>query len=261
MNLEEAKKLKHLYNTVLVVSIALVELVLLGLIILISKDLTTMETKELFESLYRIVAIDLILIWTGILVGYYTWAIYFYNINLGLTHEDWAEIRMKKERGEPVEEPTENPNKDKTLGLPDGTIRGTLALSLAVGALAMLIASFGIDNRMGLNELFIDTFDFFKTAFLMMVAFYFGNKSLQYLNYGAGPVKGFAGRTGQGSQPAFDGVTTPEPEPVPGLKPTPNPEAAAIRDSLNRGTDSPEDISSREDAKRTGDFDKPNANG
>lgn len=260
-DIKKVKNLKSWYNGLLVVAIGLVELLLLGLVVFITNDFMCMKDPP-EGMIFKIVAIDLILIWTGILIGYFTWVIYFYNINLGLTHQDWAEIRMRKDRGEPVDEPKENPNHDNTLGIPAGTIRGSLALSLAVGALAMLIASLGISNRLPLNELFIDTFDFFKTAFLMMIAFYFGDKSLKHLNYNASTIKGGNQARGGGA-PGGGGFsnTSFESEPIPELQPTPNPEAAAIRTTLNQGDDSPNDISTGPEATNTSDFNKPNADG
>jgi hypothetical protein len=163
-------------NWLLLGLIGMTELLILLLIIYIS-----MKLSRDMAHIYNVVAIDMVLIWLGILVGYYTWSVYFHNINLGLTNEDWAEIRLKKARGEKVDERMHNPNHEHTLGLPEGTVRGTLALSLAVGALAMLVASLGRQSTWPPNEVFIDAFDFFKTAFLMMIAFYFGNKSLESL--------------------------------------------------------------------------------
>ncbi len=174
------------YNWLLVFLIGLVELLLLLLILYVSLFSPELKSAKSFE-VYNIIAVDIVLIWIGVLIGYYTWAVYFHNINLGLTNEDWAEIREKKARGEDVEERLENPNSKNTLGLPEGTIRGTLALSLAIGALAMLIASLGKQNTLPPNEIFVDTFDFFKTAFLMMIAFYFGNKSIETFKKFSGP--------------------------------------------------------------------------
>lgn len=211
--IEKARKNKKKLNWLLLGGIGLVELILIDLITMVTWKAVFGENMEV---LYKAIAIDIILLWIGALIGYYTWAIYFYNINLGLTNEDWAEIRQKENDGEKVTVREKNPHEKDTLGLPDGTIRGTLALSLAVGALALLIASLGIENTMPLNQLFVDTFDFFKTAFLMMIAFYFGNKSLQYLNSG-GMIKGGnnASNTGQSIQnpqptlpPAIDAPMT-----------------------------------------------------
>ena len=167
------------YNRLLLGLIGLVESIFLFLIVYLTAFPEFKSIKT--DQIYSIIAVDMVLIWVGILIGYYTWAIYFYNINLGLTNEDWAEIRMRKAQGKEVDERMQNPNNDQTLGLPEGTIRGTLALSLAVGALAMMVASLGKPSTWPANQVFVDAFDFFKTAFLMMIAFYFGNKSIESL--------------------------------------------------------------------------------
>jgi len=238
-----ANRNKRRMNRLFIGCIGLVELLLFILIAII--------TWKAFESnnenfIYKMISINIILLWIGVLIGYYSWVIYFFNINFGLTNQDWAEIREKTRSGEPVEYPTKNPHFEQTLGLPEGTVRGTLALSLAVGALAMLVASLGIDNTMSANELFIDTFDFFKTAFLMMIAFYFGNKSLQYLN----PVKGAPSQTQQQNNTAIDSVT-------PTLTPAIDPGAAGVRANLMNSGD---DIAPAKSVVST-DFDNANSNG
>lgn len=131
-------------------------------------------------------ATAIILNWIVLLIGYYIWAIFFYNINMGWTDDDWDSLEQRKQEGDKnriaEEEPTVNPHANETLGLPPGTIRGTIALSLLVTGLAMVIASFELNSTYKSNATFIDNFEFFKTAFLMMIAFYFGNKSLEALN-------------------------------------------------------------------------------
>ena len=168
-------KYKKLMNFLFVTLFLLVEAIILYLMFhaLVISDL----------AITQVVALELVLIWFGILFGYYAWAVYFYAINFGLTNQDWAEIREKKERGEHVEEPSENPNKEETLGLPKGTVRGSLAITLMVGALAMVIYSIGLPTELKGDTFIADYFDFFKTAFLMMIAFYFGNKSLEAIGY------------------------------------------------------------------------------
>ena len=90
--------------------------------------------------------------------------------------------RLKDKESDSAENaPKDNPHKTESLGLPNGTVRATIAISLMVGGLAMMIASLGMPDRLKTNEFFIDNFEFFKTAFLMMIAFYFGNKSLDFL--------------------------------------------------------------------------------
>lgn len=119
----------------------------------------------------------IILSWIVALIVYYIWAIYFYNVNMGLNDDDWDDLNKKEARTE-IKVERENPHKDETLGLPKGTLRGTIALSLVVAGLAMVIASFQMNQTFDANELFVDNFEFFKTAFLMMIAFYFGDKAL-----------------------------------------------------------------------------------
>ncbi len=136
---------------------------------------------------YRQIAVALIILWVGILVSYYVWAIYFYNVNLGYSDEEWESIRqrrssalMLKDSGleydpSDLDEPSENPYQDETFGLPVGTVRGTIALTLLMGGLAMLIYSIGHPEIP-----ITDHLEFFIQAFLMMVAFYFGSKVLEY---------------------------------------------------------------------------------
>lgn len=145
-------------------------------------------------SIFSLVALDLVLLWLGIIIGYLAWGIYFYNINRGLTNESWAIIKAEKDKKEKLREagiedcsesksdfPEENLYKDESLGLPPGTVRATLTLTLMVGALSLFIYSMG-DSQIKEGDSFIyDSFEFFKTAFLMMIAFYFGSRSLEIL--------------------------------------------------------------------------------
>jgi hypothetical protein len=243
-----AKRNKRRMNRLFIGCMGLVEILLFILIIVITWKAFSNGTEK---HIYNMISINIILLWIGILVGYYAWVIYFFNINLGLTNEDWAEIRQKTGNGEKVDFPTRNPHWEQTLGLPEGTIRGTLALSLAVGALAMLVASLGMDSTMSANELFIDTFDFFKTAFLMMIAFYFGNKSLQALS-NLNPVK-----SGQGQGQQRNAGNLAMVEPVATLPPAVNPSAGDMRASM---LNSDEDIAATKSTSST-DFNKANAQG
>lgn len=132
-------------------------------------------------------AASIIISWIMVLIIYYIWAIYFYNINLGWDDEDWERVRSHKDKhdlgpGQISDEPMSNPHAEETLGLPPGTVRGTIALSLLIAGLAVIIASFQLNSSYASNENVVDNFEFFKNAFLMMIAFYFGNKSLEVLN-------------------------------------------------------------------------------
>lgn len=133
-------------------------------------------------------AVSLLIFWLGILLSYYTWAIHFYNINLGYTDNEWQVIWQRVDRAnkrkdagldyekDDLVEPQDNPYKDETFGLPTGTVRGTIALTLLIGGISMFVTSIGNPH---FN--FFENFDFFIQAFLMMVAFYFGSKALSYL--------------------------------------------------------------------------------
>lgn len=149
-----------------------------------------MESDCASCAVFQAVGMGLVIIWACIFLSYFIWALYYYNINFGLTEEEWDKIKEAKEKKrkgdhyleEDIDDkPLENPYKDETFGLPPGTVRGMIAFTLLFGALAMLVVSIGMSNEISPNSLFYDQYDFFKTAFLMMIAFYFGTRSLQYL--------------------------------------------------------------------------------
>ena len=145
--------------------------------------------READEVIFKTLGMCISVTWACIFVGYFIWAIYFYNINYGYTDKDWEDLQDARERlslGEPVdekelEEPSENPYKDQTFGLPGGTVRGMIAFTLLFGGIAITVVSMGMDNELVANTFFWDHYEFFKTAFLMMIAFYFGSRSLEYL--------------------------------------------------------------------------------
>ncbi len=175
--MKNKKRLNHLFLGLMGVVILTVLLPIVYIIVTVFKD------SE--GEIYKLIALLILLVWFGGLGAYYAWAIYFYNINLGLTNESWAELK-EKNRHTPDAASTstiKNPHANETLGLPKGTIRGTLALTLLIGGLAMTIAALGMENSIKEDTFLVDNFDFFKTAFLMMIAFYFGNKSLEMIGY------------------------------------------------------------------------------
>lgn len=139
---------------------------------------------------YESIAVFISIIWCVIFLQYFVWAIYYYNINYGLTDLDWErkfKAREEKAKGIDVAEedlkvPSENPYKDETFGLPGGTVRGMIAFTLLFGAVALMLVSMGMDGDLDENSFFRDHFEFFKTAFLMMIAFYFGDSSLKTLS-------------------------------------------------------------------------------
>ncbi|GGF30683.1 N-acetylmuramidase domain-containing protein [Echinicola rosea] len=139
---------------------------------------------------YRIVGLLITVIWIAVFMIYFVWSVYFYNINYGLTDEEWEKIAKAKEMSayglQEVEagiaEPLYNPYRSQTFGLPPGTVRGMIAFTLLIGGMSLLISSYGMDYVSNAEmALRAKQFEFFETAFLMMIAFYFGDRSLKYL--------------------------------------------------------------------------------
>ena len=142
------------------------------------------------QDLYEALGIFIAFSWTSIFIWYFSWATYFYNVNYGWTDRDWVnweEALEKKKQGEYVtkeelEAPQFNPYRSQSFGLPTGTVRGMITFTLLFGAISLMISSFGKDGNISQDSFYWDHFEFFKTAFLMMIAFYFGDKSLKYLS-------------------------------------------------------------------------------
>jgi hypothetical protein len=164
---------KYFFRITLAIEIIL-SILLVGLLVYFIMGKTTLD-------IYSTIGIGLIIVWIGIMVLYYSWAIYFYNVNMGLTDNDWKKIEDSGNTDPSVKNRVANPEKGESLGLPAGTIRGTIALTVLVGGLALFIASLGRNNVLKENQVLVDFFDFFKSAFLMMIAFYFGAKSLELM--------------------------------------------------------------------------------
>lgn len=141
------------------------------------------------DNLFQAVGLATSIIWMGAFLMYFMWAVHHYNINYGLTDQDWEKIFEAEERykqGFPVkpselEAPKNNPYRSQTFGLPPGTVRGMIAFTLLIGGISLLIVSFGTEYTGAELALVRQQFEFFETAFLMMIAFYFGDKSLRYL--------------------------------------------------------------------------------
>ncbi|MGF1636973.1 MAG: N-acetylmuramidase domain-containing protein [Cyclobacteriaceae bacterium] len=143
------------------------------------------------DDLFALIGLLLIVIWICVFMIYFVWAVYHYNINYGITDEEWETIFQSKNEAREfgidaaasnIEEPLHNPYRSQTFGLPPGTVRGMIALTLLIGGVSLLIASFGANSQSG-SELALraQQFEFFETAFLMMIAFYFGDRSLKYI--------------------------------------------------------------------------------
>lgn len=170
---------------------------LIGLVIIIFAIITLLGILGIVAGdtcascvVYNALGFVVIMLWSCIFVSYFIWASYFYNINFGISDKEWKKIEQAKNNRsegkqfdpEDIEdEPQYNPYNDETFGLPPGTVRGMIAFTLLFGAIALLIVSFGMNNEIEPGNFFRDQFEFFKTAFLMMIAFYFGARSLKYL--------------------------------------------------------------------------------
>ncbi|WKN43030.1 N-acetylmuramidase domain-containing protein [Tunicatimonas pelagia] len=160
--------------------------IVLTLVGLVGALLVYLHHENLFQALGLVVSV----IWVAVFLRYFMWSVYHYNINYGLTDEDWEKIESARKREkmgfpvnpEDVKAPDKNPYRSQTFGLPPGTVRGMIAFTLLLGGLSLLIVSFGNEYYTG-NQLALirQQFEFFETAFLMMIAFYFGDKSLKYL--------------------------------------------------------------------------------
>ncbi len=204
-DVKHAMREKIRMNRTAIFAVGMVEILILAAIGYIAY-------KEGFkDGVYNVISLGIILLWIGVVIGYLAWAVYFYNINYGKTNHDWAQLRKEREENPGIKQegvPNINPHAEETLGLPPGSVRGILAISLLVGGLSLFIASLGMSSELKENQFLIDNFEFFKTAFLMMIAFYFGDKALKHLNYSGGKVKGGPGTTGNGPND-INGATGP----------------------------------------------------
>lgn len=152
-----------------------------------------------------LVVLLLFIAWLGLVAGYYCWAIRFYNINYGLSDDEWKvlypdiyanekelERFLAKRNGQMLangatgdasatgaaglSEPEENPYQRESFGLPPGTIRGTLALTAMVAF--VLIEMLNVFAPTNLEAEFGELI----TVFQMVIAFYFGAKAIDIFN-------------------------------------------------------------------------------
>ena len=163
--------------------------VILSIILVIFAVLGALFVYVEHDNLFQAIGLATTVIWIALFLIYFMWSVYHYNINYGLTDQDWQRIydfRDMHSKGIPVkpsdlEMPEYNPYKSQTFGLPPGTVRGMIAFTLLMGGMSLLIVSFGTQYTGVDAALLSQQFEFFETAFLMMIAFYFGDKSLKYL--------------------------------------------------------------------------------
>ena len=162
---------------------------IVSVILLVIGILASLYVFIIQQELFKALGLLVIIVWACLFIRYFVWAVYFYNINYGWTDKDWDrhfDAKRRKQKNLPyneedLEAPKFNPYRSQTFGLPIGTVRGMITLTLLFGAVGLLIASFGADSELSHDSFFWDHFEFFKTAFLMMIAFYFGDRSLKTL--------------------------------------------------------------------------------
>ena len=144
-----------------------------------------------------------LLLWFAGVVVYYVWAILRYNVNFGLTNHEWkvlypdlygkndAEIQAYRQRNQAFIEqqrqyadsgmadarfvvPSANPHANDSFGLPPGSVRGTLALTALVLFLTMEGVNFFAPGTEKASDQLV-------TAFMMVLAFYFGSRAIEVL--------------------------------------------------------------------------------
>lgn len=158
----------------------LVAFLILGYLLLVGALTTVIAFFRNPEQFFFNLSAAILLSWIITVIIFYIWAMYYFHIHLAVD-DDEDHNESDNNLGTAValgNKLLKNPHLGETLGLPKGTIRGTIALSLLIAGLALLIASFEMNQTYNANALFVDNFEFIKTAFLMVIAFYFGHKSI-----------------------------------------------------------------------------------
>lgn len=113
-----------------------------------------METFSRLDYIFAIISIILILGWLVAI------SIYLSRLLKNYTLKDWGD--------------KENPYKFETLGLPRGTLRGVLTLTLLIVVVILVCTSMLVKPMRGCFDSLID-------AFQVMLAFYFGSKVMHHV--------------------------------------------------------------------------------
>ncbi len=141
--------------------------------------------------------------WLVLIVLYLAWAIHRYTVNFGLSDHEWkilypkiyakgkAQLKLYEELKKtlvseskaspdtagtpPIDEPTENPYKNDSFGLPPNTIRGIIALTAIV--LFAVMEGVNIFSSRPIEE----SYTHLIAVVEMVVAFYFGSKAIESL--------------------------------------------------------------------------------
>ncbi len=172
-------------------------------------------------------AVGIVAGWLVLVVFYYAWAVYRFNVNLGLADNEWkalqpqlygdaADVRNYGAQGraeaapdetteaaKPFEEPSSNPYEGESFGLPPGTVRGTLALT----AMVLFVATEMVNlQNPGLETSIAELI----TAFQMVLAFYFGARAVEVLD----KKKTAAAQPAAAESSAQPSAPEPEPKPA-----------------------------------------------
>ena len=137
------------------------------------------ENKSTYDFLL-VLSLGIICLWLIVAIVLIIIVYRRYNVFCGFCKKKYYKIIKSIENDDtiPIHERAKhypcNPYRDETLGLPRGTIRGFLTITLLVGNLLLLWISFYAPP----TTLFSNRVEFITSAFLMMIAFYFGSRAV-----------------------------------------------------------------------------------
>lgn len=122
-------------------------------------------------------------VWFLIMLGLLFYGLYRFHFTGGLGRQKYRQLvdEFDEDSAIPLHERVarypQNPYKNETFGLPPGTVRGFLTLTLLIGNCLVLY----VGHYAPPSWVFDQRVDFITTAFLMMIAFYFGSKAVDVL--------------------------------------------------------------------------------
>lgn len=140
------------------------------------------DHRPSYEMRIRLI-IWVMFLWLLLAVGLILYGLYRFHFTAGLGRERYNRlVKLIDESDDiPIGEKSlhypQNPHEDQTFGLPRGTVRGLLTLTLLFANCSLLYVmafsppAIAIEGRT----------EYIKTAFLMMIAFYFGSKAVDTL--------------------------------------------------------------------------------
>ena len=189
-------------------------------------DLWNEQNKEKYtrkvESTYWMLLLWLVGSFALILFG-----LYYFNFTAGLGRKKYHELMRLIDEDDtiPFDEKAnrypQNPHREETLGLPKGTVRGFLTITLLIANCLILY----IIHYAPPSALYEGRLEYIKTAFLMMIAFYFGSKAVDALQVREETRRtlGADAGAGAGSQAAQPSPARPVSRALPELLPVTSP--------------------------------------